>query len=135
MSNVDGFDNQGTTPVLKTDLKKKLVVSGLVEDIHYKITNIDNPLFVIGDEPPLVGESVIIQYRFKPYSCGQFGYEHLFLLIISPGRNSVQYFSSISALEEALRGVTLESDETYAFLRIKHLESEILKLKASYHIQ
>lgn len=141
MNDVKDFGSTGKTATLKTDHTKPLKIGGMVEGIQYKIVKINNPCIEIkiGDEdPPLVGESISIEYDFKPDEGCSFGYEHLCLIICrlhKNGRNYVKYFRKLSDLELFMKGMEVEIDKTYAKNRIKELKNDIKKLERDYNLK
>lgn len=126
-----------TEPKIKSDLKQKLRVGDLIEGIYYRIEEIKDERFLVGNEPPKVGEILSIHYDFKKSSV-YYGYEHLYFLI---GRqegnkihNYVRYFNSIEDMEIALQYVVLKKDDSIPRHMIKQMQKKIDKLKKDYEI-
>ena len=135
--NVDTYtDVWSINPTLKSDLRKRLVINGFKEDVGYKIVGIKK-VDPLDTEPPEIGETIRIDYSFKPYNGGGWGYEHLCLMIgrlETRGHNFVKYFKNTKSLADYLDNFELVLDKDRAILRIAKLEKEIKELKINYEL-
>lgn len=137
---VDSFD--GKRPSIKNSYLDQLCIGGMIEDVFYKIIEIDYDKFgsyTRNKEVPKIGESICIRYEFKNNDSIGNGYEFLSLFI---GRcngksinNYVRYFNNIEELEKSILGLKLEIDQDFALFRIKKLNLEISKYKKDYQIE
>lgn len=130
-------------PVLKEPLQAFLKEKGFSARTFYRITQIDNPLFLRQSPslgaPPAVGESFAIEYDYRDDDTGYFGYEHLNLFIGRQDaeghiRNYVRRFSTVTELAEAMHGVTFELDQDYGRQQVQRLQGEIDKMKLKYKL-
>ena len=135
MNKVDYTESK---PILKKDLKEKLIINGFKEGIGYKILKVINYVATTLD-PPKVGETFYIEYDFKPHSLCYCGYEHLCLNIyrnkdteIIP--NFVKYFYDIETLVDYLNNFELVLDKEKALEKIQRLEKQILEIKRDYEL-
>lgn len=137
---VDSFN--GEFPSIKKSLTDRLKIGVMLEDVYYKIQNIDYEVFGLNerqnDSPPKIGETICIHYDFYKHDLGpEYGYEHLVLFI---GRldqdkpNYVRYFKNIDQLNQSILGLNLVLDTDFANEQILRLRHEIEKYTKDYEI-
>lgn len=132
--NIQGHNSHNTKPTLKTNLSDLLVIGNMTEWLFYKINKIDNSLFIAGEDPPKIGESISLLYDFSPYRNGMFGYEHLYLMIGRKDKNYIRYFLTTEQLEMTIKDVELVLDTKFALRQIERHQLIINKLKRDYLI-
>ena len=138
MSSVDTSKSDAKAPSIKSSLRDKLAVNGMIEGVHYIITDIhiDSPL-LNSENPPIVGESISIHYDFSPYHSGYFSYEHLCLFIgrlNKTGRNYVKYFKNVQELHDAIGSFSFKLDTEFAWKQIHRMQCEIEDLMINYRL-
>lgn len=122
-------------PTFKKSLKDKIQIGEYIENIQYKIIDIDGSL-LLEKEHPEIGENIQIAYDFKKDDV-YFGYENLYLFIYrldKTGKNFVRYFESIHDMEKYISKLTLVIDKDYAEKEINKLLSQVEKIKQEYNI-
>ena len=146
MNKYDVIDTKDTIgkSKFKTNLKKPLNLFGMVEDLRYRILNVDIDTFKDDKDPPKVGEIIHLEHDYKSDDIyGYRGWDRLELFI---GRNTpsggihnwVRYYDTVEDLETVLKGLRLElasdlADKWIADLTLK-TKRRIKELKKDYHI-
>lgn len=137
MSSIDGNDGYNKTPILKINLSSKLLVGGILEGVNYIILEIKDSSIFTEESPPVVGETLMLDYSFSPYS-GYYGYEHLNIIVFRCKngniRNYVQYFKNIESLEKFFSMIKLTPDKNFAIKEINKLTNTINGLKRNYGV-
>ncbi len=132
--NVDNFDNCSKTATLKTDHSIPLEIGGMIENIVYRILNVDDKVYENDKEFPIAGKNLTLNYDFHPSDGGYLGYEHLCLFSCRKGKNYVKYFRNPQELESFISGIKFEKNKDYAKSQIVSLKENILKITKDYDL-